>query len=399
VSYLFKESKALVTGGTSGIGLAIAKALADEGVQVIAAGLNAVDSDHDNIRVEELDVTDFSALQQLVNDCGELDYLVNSAGIIRRQEEYNTENFVSVLDVNLTAIHRLCTLCQPKLEASSGSILNIGSLYSNLGAPHAAAYAANKGGVVQLTKSFAAAWALKAFESTFSCRVGLRRISLSLFVKTRSITITFSVEPRWDAGDCLRRWRVRLCFSFPQRHHSSRVPCYAWMVVISSADFMTNSLQATQSIADLVTQAIPDDERLWVPQAEKIWFRPLLLNTTNGEWVNLLRIAKGGVMNRHRHPAPVYGYVLKGQWCYLEHDWVAKPGMFVFEPPGEIHTLVVDEDSDDMITLFHVFGALVYFDENDKSIQHDDVHTKIEMCRSHFEQVGLGADFVKQYIR
>ena len=161
VSYLFKESKALVTGGTSGIGLAIAKALADEGVQVIAAGLNAVDSDHDNIRVEELDVTDFSALQQLVNDCGELDYLVNSAGIIRRQEEYNTENFVSVLDVNLTAIHRLCILCQPKLEASSGSILNIGSLYSNLGAPHAPAYAASKGGVVQLTKSFAAAWAPK----------------------------------------------------------------------------------------------------------------------------------------------------------------------------------------------------------------------------------------------
>ena len=192
---------------------------------------------------------------------------------------------------------------------------------------------------------------------------------------------------------------MRLYFYSPQRHHSSRALYYLWMVVISLTEFMTNPLQATQSIADLVTQAIPDDERLWVPQAEKIWFRPLLLNTTNGEWVNLLRIAKGGVMNRHRHPAPVYGYVLKGQWSYLEHDWVAKPGMFVFEPPGEIHTLVVDENSDDMITLFHVFGALVYFDENDKPIQHDDVHTKIEMCRSHFEQVGLGADFVKQFIR
>mgnify|MGYP002152377142 CR=1 FL=1 len=120
-------------------------------------------------------------------------------------------------------------------------------------------------------------------------------------------------------------------------------------------------------------------ERLWVPQADKIWFRPLILNTTNGEWVNLLRIAKGGVMNRHRHPAPVYGYVLKGEWRYLEHDWVAKPGTFVFEPPGEIHTLVVDEEVEEMITLFHVFGALVYYDEDDNLIQHDDVHTKIEM--------------------
>ena len=135
MSYLFKESKALITGGTSGIGLAIAKALANEGVHVIAAGLNAVVSDHDNIRVEELDVTDASALQRLVKDCGQLDHLVNSAGIIRRQDEYNTEDFMSVIDVNLTAIHRLCTLCQPKLEASSGSILNIGSLYSYLGAP------------------------------------------------------------------------------------------------------------------------------------------------------------------------------------------------------------------------------------------------------------------------
>ena len=85
--------------------------------------------------------------------------------------------------------------------------------------------------------------------------------------------------------------------------------------------------------------------------------------------------------------------------CIRDSEWVAKPGMFVFEPPGEIHTLMVDEDSEDMITLFHVFGALVYFDQNDKPIHHDDVHTKIEMCRSHFEQVGLGADIVNQFNR
>ena len=171
------------------------------------------------------------------------------------------------------------------------------------------------------------------------------------------------------------------------------------MVATFANDFMNTLLQSPLSIHDLVSEAMPDDERLWVPQTDKIWFRPLLLNTTNGEWVNLLRIAKGGVMNRHRHPSPVYGYVLKGQWRNLEHDWVAKEGMFVFEPPGEIHTLVVDEDVDEMITLFHVVGALVYYDENDRLIQHDDVHTKIELCRAHFERVGLGADYVKQFIR
>ncbi|GAB4146239.1 MAG: 2,4'-dihydroxyacetophenone dioxygenase family protein [Planctomycetaceae bacterium] len=150
--------------------------------------------------------------------------------------------------------------------------------------------------------------------------------------------------------------------------------------------------------ADLVTPVIPDDERMWVPQAENVWFRPLMLNTVNGEWVNLLRVRKSGVLSRHRHPAPVHGYVIKGSWRYLEHDWVAREGMYVFEPPGEVHTLVCDEE-DEMITLFHVCGALIYFNENHQAVGYDDVHTKIEMCIKHFEDVGLGADAIKPFIR
>lgn len=160
----------------------------------------------------------------------------------------------------------------------------------------------------------------------------------------------------------------------------------------------TNPGVARAAIADLVTTAIPDDERLWVPQAENVWFRPLLLNTVGGEWVNLLRVRRSGVLSRHRHPAPVHGYVIKGSWRYLEHDWIAREGMYVFEPPGEVHTLVVD-DEDEMITLFHVVGALVYFDEDGNACGHDDVHTKIEMCRKHYAEVGLGEDFVDQFIR
>ena len=150
--------------------------------------------------------------------------------------------------------------------------------------------------------------------------------------------------------------------------------------------------------SDFVTQAIPDDERFWVPQAENVWFRPLMLNTVNGEWVNLLRVRKSGVLSRHRHPAPVHGYVIKGSWRYLEHDWVAKEGMYVFEPPGEVHTLVCD-DADEMITLFHVCGALIYFDDDNQPCGFDDVHTKIELCTKHFESVGLGADTVNRFVR
>ncbi|MEO8497476.1 MAG: SDR family NAD(P)-dependent oxidoreductase [Planctomycetota bacterium] len=93
------------------------------------------------------------------------------------------------------------------------------------------------------------------------------------------------------------------------------------------------------------------------------------------------------------------GYVIKGEWRYLEHDWIARQGMYVFEPPGEVHTLVVDDHVDEMIALFHVCGALIYYDDHDRACGHDDVHTKINLCRDHFAHVGLGEDFVDRFIR
>ena len=60
---------------------------------------------------------------------------------------------------------------------------------------------------------------------------------------------------------------------------------------------------------------------------------------------------------------------------------------------------MVDDDVEEMITLFHVCGALVYYDEQDNAVGHDDVHTKIEMCKRHFETCGLGQNYVKQFIR
>ena len=162
---------------------------------------------------------------------------------------------------------------------------------------------------------------------------------------------------------------------------------------------MTSPLAAAHRVADLVTAAFPEDDRLWVPQAENVWFRPLLLNATAGEWVNLLRVKKSGVLSRHRHPAPVHGYVIKGSWRYLEHDWIATEGTYVFEPPGEVHTLVVDQGVEEMITFFHVCGALIYCDENGAPNGYDDVHTKIAMCQQHFAATGLGESYVEQFIR
>ncbi|WP_374468481.1 2,4'-dihydroxyacetophenone dioxygenase family protein [Ferrovibrio sp.] len=150
---------------------------------------------------------------------------------------------------------------------------------------------------------------------------------------------------------------------------------------------------------EIAMPAMPDDERVWVPLHDNVWFRPLLLHTVEGYWTSLLRVRASGVVSCHRHPAPVHGYVLKGSWRYLEHDWVATEGSYVFEPPGETHTLVIDDGVEEMITWFLVNGSMLYVDENGNLTGYADVFQRIEMCRAHYIKVGLGADFINQFIR
>ncbi len=95
----------------------------------------------------------------------------------------------------------------------------------------------------------------------------------------------------------------------------------------------------------------------------------------------------------------VVGYVIKGRWFYREHNWVAETGSFVYEPPGEVHTLEVPADCTEMITFFNIQGAMIYLDADDKQTGYEDVWTKIEMCRAHYEAVGLGREYVNQFIR
>lgn len=69
------------------------------------------------------------------------------------------------------------------------------------------------------------------------------------------------------------------------------------------------------------------------------------------------------------------------------------------EPPGETHTLEVPEGVDEMVTIFHVTGAYVYVDPYGKAEKIEDCFTKLQMARDHYEKVGLGADYVNQFIR
>lgn len=154
-------------------------------------------------------------------------------------------------------------------------------------------------------------------------------------------------------------------------------------------------------VPEIVVAAVPDDERVWVPQGEQIWFRPLLLDRVTGVVANLLRVRRGGNLGKHIHNAPVYGYVLKGSWRYLEHDWIASAGSFVYEPPGEVHTLVVDRATahDEMITYFVVHGGLTKIGEAGETIGYENVFTKIELCDRHYRACGLGPDYIGQFVR
>lgn len=150
---------------------------------------------------------------------------------------------------------------------------------------------------------------------------------------------------------------------------------------------------------EIAVPAMPDDDRVWVPQAEGVFFRPLFINTITGQWCNLLKVTRSGIVSRHRHPSLVVGYVIKGKWQYDEHDWVAEEGGFVYEPPGEIHTLRVPDDCDEMITFFNISGAMIYVDDEGNQVGYEDAFTKLELCRKHYEANGLGADYVEQFRR
>lgn len=158
---LFAGRTALVSGGTQGIGAAIAAGLARLGATVTAAGLApAVDVEPpQGATLAELDVTDAAAVEALVGGLGRLDILVNCAGVIRRGAEHDPAVFEQVLAVNLTGTMRLCAAARPLLKATKGCIVNTASMLSFFGGGLVPGYSASKGGVLQLTKSLAIAYA------------------------------------------------------------------------------------------------------------------------------------------------------------------------------------------------------------------------------------------------
>jgi len=165
-SFDFTGKTALVTGGVSGIGAATSRAFKRAGAEVIACGIGDEDlaaarasEDFAGIDVRNLDVTDAKAVIDMIAGLRSLDFVVNSAGIIRREAEHSPEVFDAVIDVNVSGGMRVTAAARPLLSRSKGAVVFVASVMSFFGGPRQPAYSTSKGAVRNLTMSLAAAYA------------------------------------------------------------------------------------------------------------------------------------------------------------------------------------------------------------------------------------------------
>jgi NAD(P)-dependent dehydrogenase (short-subunit alcohol dehydrogenase family) len=154
----------LITGGARGIGFGIAEAMLRAGYGVTVTGLTEAEvagvPARQNLKALGLDVTDDADVAALIGRLSQLDVLINCAGIILRDgQEFAIEGFQKVIDVNLTGTMRMCLAAKPLLEGAGGVIINTASIWSFFGGGLVPAYTASKGGIAQLTKALAVAWA------------------------------------------------------------------------------------------------------------------------------------------------------------------------------------------------------------------------------------------------
>lgn len=153
------------------------------------------------------------------------------------------------------------------------------------------------------------------------------------------------------------------------------------------SDIINDSVIQFAEQFQLPERVLNIDELPWVPfDGGTCHFRPLRFDLSSGTWTYLFKIKSNQILNRHRHTGgSVIGYNIQGRWRYKERDWLARPGTFIFEPPGDIHTLITEDE--EVITLFILGGTLQYFDEENRIIGQDDIYTVLkkyrDFCKEH----------------
>jgi 2,4'-dihydroxyacetophenone dioxygenase len=148
-----------------------------------------------------------------------------------------------------------------------------------------------------------------------------------------------------------------------------------------------------------IANAPTDDDRYYVPFSDTVSSRPLWISPSQNRWCDVLMARGAGLVNRHYHPQQVFAYTISGKWGYLEHDWVATAGDWVYEAPGESHTLVAYEHDEPMRVTFNVTGPLIWLDEDGNADGTFDVFDYITLCKEHYDKVGIGAAYIDGLMR
>ena len=145
-----------------------------------------------------------------------------------------------------------------------------------------------------------------------------------------------------------------------------------------------------------------EDGPHWVPYADGVWIQPCHFNVTTGGFTVVLKGLPGAALGTHYHVGTVRGFTMRGHWRYLEHDWVAKPGTFIYEPAGEAHTLVITKDSPETaVILFVVEGGLIYLDKaaDGQLAAYEDGFTALELTRKYYREAGLDVHALDVLVR
>lgn len=158
-------------------------------------------------------------------------------------------------------------------------------------------------------------------------------------------------------------------------------------------------------IRDVLTSWAPDggfqfgaDECPWIPGEPGFWNKFMLFDLRHNSLVTLFKINPGKKLPPHYHSMPVVGYVLKGEFKYEEYEWTASPGSTVYEPAGEVHTLV-NIGRTPMIGVFHVTGPQINVDREGHVLTYIDTDTVLNYTRDYCKLKGIDDSFIAKITR
>jgi 2,4'-dihydroxyacetophenone dioxygenase len=134
---------------------------------------------------------------------------------------------------------------------------------------------------------------------------------------------------------------------------------------------------------------INGDEAGWHPWVNGLMIKPYRYETMNGLWVFTLWAPKAATLGKHRHRGIVTAVTLEGDWGYFEYDWVARPGDYVVENPGTIHTLRMGEGAK---VTYSVTGSIEFFNDDDSLRNTMDVFSLIDLYVKHCEKTAQAVD-------